>query len=74
MKSSRHFQVSNLESSMGEARTRSAVELLGRAPVLAGDAGLNAAAATVSNLHCSAAAACASALKSEWFAQGCLLF
>lgn len=34
---------------MGEARTRSAVELLGRAPVLAGNAGLNAAAATVSN-------------------------
>lgn len=38
----------NLEKGMWESRMRSAVQLLGRAPVQGGEAGINAAAATVS--------------------------
>jgi hypothetical protein len=40
-------QVANLEKGMWESRMRSAVQLLGRAPVQGGEAGINAAAATV---------------------------
>ena len=40
-------QVDNLEKGMWESRMRSAVQLLGRAPVQGGEAGINAAAATV---------------------------
>lgn len=40
--------MSELEAGLGEARVRSAVQLLGRAPVQQGEAGINAAAATVS--------------------------
>lgn len=45
------LQVSQLEAGMWESRVRSSVQLLGRAPVQEGEAGINAAAATVSEAY-----------------------